>query len=432
MDGVTINPYASPVAEVESGERPRNWMVQGSALWVQDQAVLPPVDLEGGRTSGPLTPVMIKLPGIHKPIDGGAARPMAARGYAAVPALRARTRRKRLRSVLFWIIAAWCWLPVISPPTGDIKIGSGMLMEGMALMGSMISLPAVLGIWLWGALDRGVRSGRLNNGWYPVRGVHPAALMELARRGGEPTPPLRRFKVHRLYGYRLPLRSLMVGGQQRNPLMWLMMLVFKLRRSPVLAQRYIHWSERVIEHASHADPEMKERWHKKAAGTGLESWTARWSEFKDSLLPGIRSRVLVMASPDGRFFAVVTWVRASVAGSLGESGEIHFLSWTADGRVLETASVPPIEPLPELRDFREVKGSLKTLWAAHQRRAGELAVPLRDDLDLRAKLEASVADSFAVLEAAGIFGPIEEIPLPWGGESLSGPPPMPKAAGQAA
>ena len=129
-------------------------MVQGSVLWVQDQAVLPLVDLEGGRTSGPLTPVMIKLPGIHKPIEGETARPMAARGYAAVPALRAITRRKRLRSVLFWIFAAWCWLPTIWPLTGDIKIGMGSVMEGMALLGAMIPVPAVFAIWLWGMLDR--------------------------------------------------------------------------------------------------------------------------------------------------------------------------------------------------------------------------------------------------------------------------------------
>ena len=65
-------------------------------------------------------------------------------------------------------------------------------------------------------------------------------------------------------------------------------------------------SERVIEHASRADPEMKEDWRKKAAGTELESWTTRWSEIRDSLLPGIRSRVLVMASPDGEMAVAIT------------------------------------------------------------------------------------------------------------------------------
>ncbi|WP_341406774.1 hypothetical protein [Luteolibacter soli] len=427
MDGATLNPYATPVTEVESGEQARKWIVQGSVVWVQDHAVLPPVDLEGGRTSGPLTPVMIKLPGIHQPGGGQAARPRAARGYAAVPALRTRTRRKRLRSLLFWIFAAWCWLPIIFPPGGEIQIGSRVLMAEIRMLGSMFAVPAILGIWLWGALDRGVRSGRLNNGWYPVRGIHPAALMELARRGHEPAPPLRRYKVYRVYSHRLPLRALIPPSYRWNPVMWVLMAVFKARRSPMLAQRHFHWSERVIEHASQVDPEMKESWRKKTAGTGLESWTARWSGFRDSLLPSIRSLTSVMASPDGRSFAVVCRVRASLAESLTEHEDVQFFSWTADGRVLETSSTPSLGPRPETHDFREIRGSFRTIWTAHQRRAGEVAIPLRGDQDLHDRLNAVDTESCALLQAAGILSPVEEVELPWGNESLSGPPPMPKA-----
>jgi hypothetical protein len=432
MDGVTLNPYTSPVADLGAEVATRNWMIRGSVLWVQDQAVLPPVDLEGHHAGGPLTPVMIKLQGTEAAGEGETLRHRGARGYAAVPALRKRTRRKQIRSRLIWICAIWLWYPMSPVPAGDIDTSMGLLKEGLFLLGAFLPIPAVIALWIWGRLDRGVRAGRNNNDWYPISGVHPSALAALAQHGQGAPAPMRRYKCYRLYGYLLPLRSLVMGKQRRNPLMWLLILIFKSLRSPALAQRYLHWTERVIEHPSRADSEMKEDWRKKAAGTELESWNPRWAEIRDSLMPGIRSLVLVMASPDGRFFATFTRVRGTIGGILDESDEVHFFSWTADGRIIETASVPPIHPLPEGRDYREVKGHLRPVWAAHQRRAGEVAVPLRDDRDLRDRLDASETDRCAVLEAAGILGPMEEVELPWGGESLSGPPPMPKAQHQAA
>ena len=401
-------------------------MIQGSVLWVQDQAVLPTVDLEGGRTSGPLTPIMIKLPGTQSAGEGEPVPHRGARGYAAVPVLRARARRRQIRTWLFWICAAALWYPMSPTPAGDLDTTQGLLREGLALLGAFLPMPCVIALWVWGLLDRGVKCGRSNNGWYPISGVHPNALAELARRGNEAPAPLRRFRCHRLYGYLLPLTSLVLGKQRRNPLIWLLTAVFKALRSPSLAQRNIHWTERLTEHPSRADSEMKEDWRKKASGTELESWTPRWAEIRDSLMPGIRTLVLVMAAPDGRFFARVVRVRGTIGGFFGETDEFHFFSWTADGRILETASVPPIKPLPEGRDYQKVSGPLRSVWAAHQRRSGEVAMPLRDDRDLRDRLDASETERCAVLEAAGILGPIEEVELPWGNETLSGPPPMPQ------
>jgi hypothetical protein len=427
MDGVTLNPYTSPAADVGPEVATRNWMIRGSVLWVQDQAVLPPVDLEGHRSGGPLTPVMIKLQGAEAASEGEPARHRGARGYAAVPALRARTRRKRIRSLLIWICAVWLWYPLDATPAGDINTSMGLLKEGLFLLGALLPMPTVIALWIWGLLDRGVRCGRNNNGWYPISGVHPSALAALAHHGHERPAPMRRYKAYRIHGHRLPLRALITRKHRWNLAMWLLMLVFKTLRSPVLAQRHFHWSERIFEHPSRVDPEVKEDWRKMTAGTELESWTPRWAGFRDALLPGIRSLSLVMASPDGRFFATICRARVAVAGSLDENDEIQFFSWTADGRILETSSMPIIEPLLESHDSREIRGSLKALWSAHQQRAGEVAVPLRDDRDLRDRLDAFETDRCAVLEAAGILGPVEEVELPWGNESLSGPPPMPKA-----
>lgn len=432
MDGVTIDPYTSPAAAAGPEVTTRNWVIRGSVLWVQDQAVLPPVDLEGYRAGGPLTPVMIKLQGAEAASEGQPVRYRGARGYAAVPALRTRTRRKQVRSLLFWICVVWLWYPIDATPADDINTSMGLLKEGLFLAGAFLPMPAVIALWIWGLLDRGVRCGRNNNGWYPISGVHPSALAALAHHGHETPAPMRRYKCHRLYGYLLPLRSLVIGKQRRNPLMWLLILILKSLRSPTLAQRYLHWTERVLEHPSRADSELKEDWRKKASGTELESWTPRWAEIRDSLMPGIRSLVLVMASPDGRFFATFTRVRGTIGGILDESDEVHFFSWTADGRIFETASVPAIHPLPEGRYYQEAKGHLKSVWAAHRRRSGEVAIPLRDDRDLRDRLDAAETDRCAVLEAAGVLGPVEEVELPWGNESLSGPPPMPKAQNQAA
>lgn len=196
----------------------------------------------------------------------------------------------------------------------------------------------------------------------------------------------------------------------------------------MLAQRYLHWSERATAPASRTDPDLRERWKKAAAGTVLETWTVRWSDCRDSPVAGIRALTLVTASPDGRFFATWHVVRAAMTGPVEEAEELNFLSWTGEGLLLDTSAFRAIEPQPANREFVRFKAAPAKVWAAHQERAGEIAVPLRDDADLRRRLDQAEVDREVTLEAAGVCGPVEEIELAWGGEAFLGPPPMPRSA----
>ena len=426
MDAVTINPY-SPPAGTEDPARQGSWRVEGPHLLVREGTVLPTVDLEGGAAGAVLTPVLIKLSGMVPASGGEPARAAVARGYASVPALRARARRGKWRNRLLWGSIVCIWLPL--PGDGANSMEPAELMKEAAVMlWAFLPMLGILAAWVWGISDRGVKCVRSKDGWHHLAGVHFAALAELARRGHEPPPVPRLRKAYRLFGYRLPLAALVMVRQKWNPFIWMLMALLKAMKSPMLAQRYLHWSERGTAAASRTDPDLRERWKKSAAGTVLETWTVRWSDCRDSPIAGVRALTLVTASPDGRFFATLHVVRASMAGSFEEAEELNFLSWTAEGQLLDTSAFRAIEPLPANREFVRIKAAPAKVWAAHHERAGELAVALRDDADLRRRLDQAEVDREVTLEAAGVCGPVEEIELSWGEEAFPGPPPLPGPA----
>ena len=389
--------------------------------------MLPTVDLEGGLAGGELTPLLIRLSGTV-PQDGDEpARIVFARGYASVPALRARARRRRWRHRVFWVCVICAWLPL--PGEGANSMAFAELMKEAAVMlWAVLPLLGIAGAWAWGFSDRGVRCTRAQDGWYHLAGVSPAALAAFAGRCNEPPPAPRRRKVYRIFGYRLPLASLVTAGQRRNLFLWIITALLKARKSPMLAQRHLHWSERAFAPASRTSGGLRDRWTKAAAGTVLETWTVRWSECRDSPLAGVRALTLVMASPDGRHFATLKRVLAATTTSFEEAEELNFLSWTAAGQLLDTSASRAIEPHPPGRVFIRIKAATTKVWAAHHDRAGEIAVALRDDRDLRDRLDQAELDQEVALKAAGILGPVEEMELSWGEDAFAGPPPLPGTA----
>jgi hypothetical protein len=305
---------------------------------------------------------------------------------------------------------------------------SELLKEAAVMLWAFLPFIGIAAGWVWALNDRGVRCVRSKDGWHHLAGISYVAMAELARRGHEAVPAPRLRKSYRLFGYRLPLASLVLARQRWNPLVWILMALLKAMKSSILAQRYLHWSERATAPASRTDPDLRDRWKKAAAGTVLETWTVRWSDCRDSPVAGIRARTLVTASPDGRFFALLHVVRAATTSSFEEAQELNFLSWTAEGQLLDTSAFRAIEPQPANREFVRVKAATAQVWAAHHERAGAVAVALRDDADLRRRLDQAEVDREVALVAAGVCGPVEEIELSWGEEAFLGPPPMPSPA----
>lgn len=423
MDGVAINPYSPPAGSDEPVHL-GTWRVEGNQLLVREGTVLPTVDLEGGPAGTSLTPVLIKLSGTVPQSEGEPSRLAMARGYASVPALRARARRRKWRNWIFWACAIIVWLPLPGERANSLD-PSELIKELAFILWSFVPLLGMAAAWAWGYSDRGVKCVRSKDGWHHLAGVSYVALAELARRGHEAPPVPRSRKAYRLFGYRLPLASLVMVRQRWNPFIWMFMALLKARKSPMLAQRYLHWSERATAPASRTDAELRERWKKAATGTVLETWTVRWSDCRDSPVAGIRPLTLVTASPDGRFFATLHLVRAAMGGSFDEAEELNFLSWTGEGLLLDTSAFRAIEPQPANREFVRVKAATAQVWGVHHERAGEIAVALRDDADLRRRLDQAEVDREVTLEAAGVCGPVEEIELSWGEEGFIGPPPMP-------
>lgn len=426
MDDVPLNPYCPP-AGTDSPASQGNWRIEGTHLLVREGTVLPTVDLEGGPAGAVLTPLLIKLSGTVPQGEGEPASMAVARGYASLPALRARARRRMWRNRLFWSSIVCLWLP--SPGEGANSMEPFELLKEAALMlWVFVPFIGLAAGWVWAMNDREVRCVRSKDGWHHLAGISYVAMAELALRGHEPAPAPRLRKTFRLFGYRLPLAALVTARQRWNPFIWMLMALLKARKSPILAQRYLHWSERATAAASRTDPDLRERWKKAAAGTVLETWTVRWSDCRDSPVAGVRAQTLVTASPDGRFFATLHLVRAAMTGSFDEGEELNFLSWTAEGQLLDTSGSRAIEPQPANREFVRIKAAPAKVWAAHHERAGEIAVALRDDADLRRRLDRAEVDREVTLEAAGVIGPVEEIEFTWGEEAFGGPPPLPRPA----
>jgi hypothetical protein len=452
-----LNPYAPP-AESAATETAGLWSVSGDLLLVQNGASLPPVDLAGDGGTEELAPVAYQfnvassLGLAHWGVLGGMVGVMAlskhffgkgefwmglvayailsrwlgggtgggqARitGFASVPSLRAWARRHRWRQRMIWAGLLAVALPNLGLISGVVMSGSSLAdMDPLRWVVPSVALGIGLafGAAVWRIYDSGPVCHARRDGWFHVKGVKPAALVALARRLHEPPPPLRPRAVHPVYQYRLPLR--MLARTSRSPWVWLVLAILKTRRSPRLVRQMFAAKEGITLDPAAADPALHRRWQQETQGTALASWTPCHAGRLDSPQRDSRTELVIYASPDRTSFAMVAVIRVAIGAYFNEETELSLRSWTADGRCLHTGSHEAPQPLPADIDYLRSKVGLAAMAELHRQRTEGAMLQAPDDARFRELLTAEAEARRAALEAAGIYGPIEEIELPgdWG------------------
>jgi hypothetical protein len=451
-----LNPYAPPAEESSSTDTPGVWRVEGDCLIAREGTVLPRVDLDGRNSGGPLTPMIMKLPvpldgrgiavtaGIALPVIGYilyqslrggrisavwamaialgtqflfrgvkvSTGPRHVYGYISVPAVRGIMRRtkwrRRLTMALMVPIGVFFPLMAAYPKmTGRYD----QVFEVAKWAGGMVgvSLLILLAVAVWGEFDKGWRCPRFRDGWLWIKGVGPQALADLGARavGYAPVPVKRRVFKMRLD--RMPVefwRQVHGRGLFGRFRTWWYFLQLKGRP---LEQYAFHWSERAWLTADEVDPELLAAWRSETEGTPLAEWTLVHGERAASPVGWDEVNVAIFLSPDGRHAAVPTITRVVMDRKLKETRETHFRSFTPDGRTIATATSEQMGPQPEGFEFALVKGSPIQVAEVHlQRTAGEDLVRM-DAGELRRREERELQLRHEAMEAAGIYGPIEEV-----------------------
>ncbi len=469
------NPYALPAAWSDGIEgMPGCWSVQGDYLVVRENAVLPPVDLDGRGAGGPVTPVVLRLAvpagglavaSIVFPAAmmiwciamagdfwtgsrslgalgfvvfvGVALAPMVvlrflrrnskARegpaflwGYASVPALRAMFLQARRRG---WIATVAGLLPllfaVLNSGVRDVMEGDDGMLSPEWMVFSKISLGAMVlsacgavSVCIWAVQERNWHCTKARDGWLWIKGIGPAGLVDLSRRSAAEPPPLVRRKVFKFRLQRLTLSEWRATNGLR-PGAWWQTLLMMSRKPEGQEHLAFHWSERKWLDPTEGDAELVEAWQRDTAGTPLADWRMTHAERIDSPTRCFRSEEIAFLSPDGCHAAMSMVARVATGkGLLEDRRETAFRSWTEDGRILATGNQRVSGPLPEEMEFEVRTGSPWEMAQWHLARvAGELLVVV-DAAGLWRKEEEEMQRRHEVLEDAGIYGPVEEMEIP--------------------
>ncbi|MEK7951948.1 hypothetical protein [Luteolibacter soli] len=450
-----LNPYAPPVsveplAAVDAGKL---WMVHGDHLLVRDGARLPPVSLfgedEGGELTsshqvfvaasgasafGLLVPLVIAIAVIFSvanvvPRLAGLAGLLAflvsgrlfrrftkasqlianIHCYLPIARLKARARRDRWRSGM--IMAAL--VGVVVTGLSDSFISGNY--EREHLWDDWFKTPVVLGTvglflaaMVWLMAERWLRCVRQTGGWFYLTGVPASSLLKLSRISPEP-PPLRTRKVYTLYQYRLPLGILL--GPRRNPLLILIVALFKVFRSRALVRQNFHWSER--RRGLPSGEGMAKEIEKLRSEGEFASWQELGCIRVGSPKGDLSMLTARFASPDRRHFCHLTLYRISKARAFVEVAQTDFRTWTTDGRCVITSDQPFYPRLPEYLDLQRVRGNVSGQWSRHLQRC-ERVTPLavESEEELRALLEKEAEDHAVLLQEAGIRSANEEVEMP--------------------
>jgi hypothetical protein len=451
-----LNPYAPPTEEVASTEVSGVWRVEGDYLVVREGTVLPQVDLDGRGSGGPLTPMIMKLP---VPLDGKgiavnviAALPMVGYavyqtmrggriswlwmmaiwlgasflfrgvkvrtgpahvfGYISVPAVRGITRRAKWRrrlnlallvsiGVVFPLLAAYPAMTRRYDQIFDVvKLAGGMV---------AVTLVILLAVVVWGEFDKGWRCPRFRDGWLWIKGFGPEALAGLGARavGYVPVPVKRRVFKMRLD--RMPVefwRQIHGRGLFGRLRTW--WLFSQLKGRP-LEQYAFHWSEREWLTPEEIDPELLAAWRSETAGTPLADWTLVHGERAASPAGWDEVNEAVFLSPDGRHAAVPAITRMVMDRKLKEIRETHFRSFTVDGRTIATGTMEHVGPQPDGFEFVLAKGGPAAVAELHFQRTAQEDLVRMDAGEARRREERELQLRHEAMEAAGIYGPIEEV-----------------------
>ena len=469
------NPYALPAAWSDGIEgMPGCWSVQGDYLVVRENAVLPPVDLDGRGSGGPVTPVVLRLavPAggmvvawiviraaiviwciavvrdfwsesrslgalVLVVLVGVTLGPVVASrlirrsskaregpaflwGYASVPALRAMFLQARRRG---WIATGAWLLPllliVLNSGVRDVMGDDDGMLSPEWMVFLKISLGAMVlsgcgavSVCFWAAKERNWHCTKAQDGWLWIKGIGPAALAELAQRSATEPPPVVRRKVFKFRLQRLTLSEWRATNGLR-PGAWWQTLLMMSRKPEGQEHLAFHWSERQWLEPRDGDAELVEAWQRDTAGTPLTDWRMTHAERIDSPTRCFRSEEIVFLSPDGRHAAMSMVARVATGkGLLEDRRETAFRSWTEDGRILATGNQRVSGPLPDEMEFEVRQGSPWEMAQWHLARVAEEPLLVVDAAGLRRKEEQEMQRRHEVLEDAGIYGPVEEMEMP--------------------
>lgn len=428
-----VNPYAPPVGDVAAPpEHTHLWSVTGGYLAVRDGAFLPPVDLEGDGSEGPLTPVVRQCALSFRRTDGSPAV-VKFRGFTSVASFNARAKRTRWRHFLTFfglvaLVAGWVATKHGVELSNDDRIvrkGIG-LAAGGALLGGL-GLLSIFASVVWERVDMGVRCSGVRDGWFFLRGVPHRSLASLAGRiwiG----PVVKIRKVFRFYSHRLPL-SFLLRNHWFNPIALILISILKARRSPLLESLHLHHSEDDPRPPEEGDAELREQWRRETAGTEMEEWSAVVA--KTVAVPGgsMGLEWMLYLSPDRCCAAILMVNRISNGKHSSIVRQSILRSWTEDQCVLTTT--PPCLPLhsPWI-DRLKTRGPFPSLLKSHRAHVGSRQIiTLQSDQQLFDLLAREFEEESAVYVAAGWQGPLEDMEVPeYPPQASPKPPPYPGAA----
>lgn len=349
-----------------------------------------------------------------------ASRPMAnIQCHLSVAALKARAQRDRWRSWLALTALTAFVLLLLGDrfhyryTWGDDEREYLWAVRFMAPMGLLMVACFLVGL-IWLAMERGLKCVNQTGGWFYLSGVPASSLLKLAAMSGE-APPVRVRKVYTLYQYRLPLGILL--GPRRNPLLILIVVLLKAVRSPAFVRKNFHWSE--ARRGVQPDEELAGHIAKLRSEPEFASWLDLGCNRLDSPQGELRVLTTRLASPDRRHFCHITLARISKARAYVAVCQTDFRTWTSDGRCLITSGQPPFPKLPGYVEFQRVRGSAARRWASHLRRCERVTPRVLSDEEIKRLLEKEADDHAALLQAAGIQGPAEEVEMPGDWDELA-------------
>ena len=417
-----VNPYAPPSVEVAAPpEKERLWSVVDGYLAVRDGAHLPPIDLEGDGSDGPLTPVTRQCALSFR---------RASRLPVSVASFNAKWKRTKWGPFVTFVGAFLMVIGYVGVEAGakigyaDTRVGeAASFMLASAALG-LVGLLFIIGLAIWHQLN-GVRCTAMRDGWFYLRGISPRPLARFAMRVGE-APIMRDRKVYRFYSYRLPL-AFLVRRHWYNPLHVIVVAILKARRAPVLESLHLHPSEDSWRPPAQGDAELLEQWQKETKGTEMERWEAIGAKTIHLPSGAMQIELMTYLSADRKCAATIVINRISIGRYLAVVRQSVIRSWT-DEQCIQTTTPPCIAIHSPWIDRLKVRGKLPHLLARHHAHVSNRQVwAVQNDEQLFELLAKESEEELAAFEAAGLQGPVEimEIAEYPATSSPAKPPPYP-------
>ena len=439
------NPYAPPKsAEVEASSLP-SWYCYGERVVAKNGAALPKIDLETGVSDGELTAVsrvyqpagagqafrvflliavyMIAKNVLHTDaswllwaviggsivvngllrLRGNVGGTVTILEYREAPREHRRTIRRKLRGgMLFLSLAMIIGGPLLISPSYPADLY--LLFGGIGLLFART---------VWAALDRPqTRSEAGPAGALRIRNIHPQAMVKLRKIEAEEREKTadatlsRKREVFTCFYHKFPLASLL-GDGQKNPFMILVVALMKVLRSKRLERESFDFTEATEIREDELNESLRAR-----IGAWLTmhpDWTPLLMEKLPSPVGDLTIETVLLASPGFEHAASFhhSWLERKPTGGVSE---FSFLTWLIDGKILCTTHMPLLQIERPDVDAVRVKGTAEEVFQAHLARCGGREIsPATGQAELRERFQQERRDASALLEAAGLRGPIREI-----------------------